>query len=60
MSKKKNTAFYMKASRDDKSNIVRLARRLHVSKSQAVRLAVAHMLQSSNVPQLPRFKSQPR
>jgi len=53
MSEKKNTAFYMKASRDDKSNIARLAHRLRVSESDAVRIAVSELLQSGRNPIIP-------
>lgn len=38
----------MKASREDKSNIARLAKRLNVNESEAVRRAVEQMLKSGN------------
>ena len=53
MSEKKNTAFYMKASEADKTNIARLANRLHVSESDAVRIAVSELLQSGKIPNIP-------
>lgn len=37
---KKTSAFYMRASRDDKMQIVKLAKRLRVSKTEAVRRAI--------------------
>lgn len=60
MSEKKNTAFYMKASEVDKSNIARLAHRLRVSESDAVRIAVSVLLQSDRLPQLPARMRRPR
>lgn len=53
MREKKNTAFYMKASQTDKSDIARLARRWRVSESDAVRLAVKQSLQSQAMPRTP-------
>ena len=41
---KKTSAFYMRASKDDKIQIGRLARRLKVSKTEAVRRAVVMAL----------------
>lgn len=57
--KSKTETWNMKASREDKSNITRLARRLRVSESDAVRLAVAHMLQSGAVPHIPVYMRRP-
>ncbi len=57
--KSKTETWNMKASRDDKSNIARLARRLRVSESDAVRLAVSELLQSGRVPHVPAYMRRP-
>lgn len=48
--KSKTTTWNMKASKDDKSNIARLARRLRMSEADAVRIAVYELLQSGRIP----------
>lgn len=49
MSGKKNSGFYMRASRSDKASIAKLANRLRVSEADAVRLAVSNMLKPENL-----------
>jgi hypothetical protein len=43
----KSTAFYMRASQTEKMRIALLAKRLQVKESEAVRRAVAHMLEAT-------------
>lgn len=57
--KSKTETWNMKASKDDKSNIARLAHRLRVSESEAVRIAVSELLQSDRLPQLPARMRRP-
>lgn len=47
MKNNKNTYFIMRTNRTDKATIARLAKRLGVKQSQAVRRAVALMLQTT-------------
>lgn len=60
MNKQKNNFWKMRAKADDKSNIARLAHRLRVSESDAVRIAVSVLLQSDGLPQLPARMRRPR
>lgn len=46
----KTTAFYMKASKDDKNQIALLAKSLRVSKTEAVMRAVAMALETTTRP----------
>lgn len=58
--KSKTETWNMKASKDDKTNIARLAHRLRSSETDAVRIAVLHLLQSGETPQLPARMRRPR
>lgn len=57
--KSKTETWNMRATKSDKSSIARLARRLRVSESDAVRLAVAHTLQSGAIPHVPAYMRRP-
>ena len=51
--KNKISRFELRTSASDRQNIARLANRLHVSESDAVRIAVSELLQSGKVPNIP-------
>ncbi len=57
--KNKNTNWTMRASKNEKVNIARLARRWRVSESDAVRLAVKMSLQSPELPSIPLYMRGP-
>lgn len=59
MSNKKISGFYMRASKEDKTSISKLAHRLRVPEAEAVRLAVLYLLQSDETPQLPARMRRP-
>lgn len=56
----KTQLWNMRVNGADKSNIARLAHRLRVSESDAVRIAVSVLLQSDGLPQLPARMRRPR
>lgn len=56
----KTQLWNMRVNGMDKSNITRLAHRLRSSETDAVRIAVLHLLQSGETPQLPARMRRPR
>lgn len=58
--KNKISRFELRTSASDRQNIARLAHRLRVSESDAVRIAVSDLLQSDRLPQLPARTRRPR